>query len=264
MQMHRLLALLTITTLNADACLAGADLDIGISLYSKGDYAAAASFLMAAVKGADAKNPTAHYYLANTCLQLKLVDEAMQEFRQCYKMAPSASTAPLCLQAIRQFGSVKPHSPTHSSSAAATPAPPAHSAAPAPEETDERAPSLPSIPTAPPESPTITAFLEWELYDQAIFLTEAQSRKERVEEQLQQAEECLTKVESLLSSCLPTQARYGESAEQFQKRRERGKARYDGFIAPYKAEVEKRKKVLEEANTIIQTSATAKATLKMK
>lgn len=262
MRKSHLLALLTISVLNSASCLAGADLDIGISLYGKGDYAAAASFLMAAVKGVDSKNPTAHYYLANTCLHLKLVDEAMQEFRQCYKLAPNASTAPLCLQAIRQFGGVKTHPPTPAAAPAAAHA--AHSTASAPEDLDEKAPSLPAIPTAAQESPSIATFLEWELYEQATFLSDAQLRKERVEEQLQQAEECLTKVESLLSSCLPTQARYGESADQFQKRRERGKARYDSFIAPYKAEVEKRKKVLEEANTIIQTCATAKATLKMK
>lgn len=85
--------------------IAGSDLDAGISLYKKGDYRAALSFLQEAVRGADRSNPDAHYMLANTLISCGQTEPALAEYRECYKLAPTGRNAQHCLTALKTYPS---------------------------------------------------------------------------------------------------------------------------------------------------------------
>src|SRR5271163_802715 len=83
----------------------------GVSAYNKGDYTACVTLLTSAVKGQDAKNAAAHYYLAGALLKLNNTKAALEEYRECLKVAPQGASAQFCQQAINHLSVQKPAPP---------------------------------------------------------------------------------------------------------------------------------------------------------
>lgn len=68
--------------------------EVGLKLYSQGDYATASRyFLEAASQGSG--NPNAHYYLADSYLKLNRLAEAQAEYQKILSMAPNSQAARL-------------------------------------------------------------------------------------------------------------------------------------------------------------------------
>ncbi len=87
-------------------CFASQDFERGVSLYSKGQYQAAAdAFVDAAC--AEPKNYAPHYALGSTYMNLGKSGLAVTEYELCLEMYPDAKTKELCKVALRTLsGSV--------------------------------------------------------------------------------------------------------------------------------------------------------------
>lgn len=273
MQFRNVLVSILIATSAVPLALAVDDLTVGIALFNKGNFQQAATYLVRAVRNREAKNPIAHYYLAGTLAHLNQLANALTEYQYCYILDPKGQTGPLCLKAIDLYEpkvaaeKAGKESAAKPPAAAPVPAPaPTQVAPPKPVEIDAkfRALNLPKIQPVETETPDANTFLDWSKYDQAIYLSTAVGRKDRATEALEQMEELVKRVEPMLSSCVPNHPDYGEPEPQFLQRQQKGKAQLDALLGPYKAELEKRKKTLAEAELIVGTSTAAKAELKIK
>lgn len=68
--------------------------DMGLKLYTQGDYATASRYFLEAVRQGD-DNPNVHYYLADSYLKLNRLAEAQAEYQKILALSPNSQAARL-------------------------------------------------------------------------------------------------------------------------------------------------------------------------
>jgi len=251
------------------SCLAQAQSELaqGISLYEKKDYARAQTFFLRAVHGEFKNVAVAHYYLANTLMQTSKVNAALDEYERCYQLAPYSSFSGYCRMMLLRHGR-NPDGNVSASGKNTQTAEPAKAAVPpatdGTKETTDSATSapnhaleaeikalsnrLPRLIAIQKESPQAAEILAGNIFQRAAFLSEAENRKGRATEKLEQARNALSKAETLTLTIVPSQKKFGEGDEEFKTRRADVEKAVAEVLTPYRESV-------KEAETAFQTEA---------
>lgn len=76
------------------------ELQRAYSAYQSGDYDSAVAVLQKLTAAGEANNATAHYYLANALVQMRLPAEALKHYQTALRLNPKGSMADYCKRAV--------------------------------------------------------------------------------------------------------------------------------------------------------------------
>jgi len=251
----------------------------GIALYEKKDFAQAQVYLLKAVHGEFKDVALAHYYLANALMQTSKTNAALDEYERCYKLAPFSSFSGYCRMMLARHGRSADDKGGGQSGAqgrAVIPLPDASKfgAAPAsgkkendvaelpvskPLDADMRALSgrLPRPVVITKETPPASEILAGNIFHRASFLSEAETRKSRAAERLEQARQTLTRAESVTHSFLPSQRKFGESDDEFRIRRAEAEKSISGLLDPFRATVKEAESAFQTESSLFESCLNA-------
>lgn len=255
------------------------DLDVGLALYAKGDYGSAVSFLSSFAGGPGLKNSAAHYALGNALVKVNKVKEAVSAYRQSYKLDPQGKNSADCLRMINYYsgvartgGQVGNQSGNQSGNqggpniigSQTTMSNSGSYGLSKTQLVDPKALAdlknkLPRIPTAARrERPTQAEFLQWSDTEKANFAGEASVRVDKAKQNLNDAQELLKRVESMIYTLVPNSRSYGESEADFRARQEAARSQTYELLTCYRNNVAEKTSILQEESAIL-TQAEASA-----
>ena len=245
-------------------------LKTGIALYERGDYVGAQNYLLKAVSGEFKSVAVAHYYLANTLMHSRKTNAALDEYQVCYNLAPYSSFSGYCRMMLLRHGrnpdGNKDAKQEEKTSSSAKKAPDEKTKAGEQKRCQEQkraeaeakpvtdpevkklSSRLPRLVLLPKESPPAEEIMQGNIYVRSGFIGDAENRKARALERLEQSRQILTKAESLTHSFVPTHKAFGESDEEFKKRREEAEKTVSSLLDPYRENA-------KEAETAFQTES---------
>lgn len=251
-------------------------LQLGTTLLNRGDFASAVDVLTKAAK-VNGANADIHFALANALVKLNRTNEAVKEYRECFRLNPNGKRADYCLQVISYYSNAGRTTASASRSgfttAAAAGTASAQSSVPfstrssSPQSDAPQSPpaadlarirsSLPTIRSCPRERPYLSDIMNWSRNERATYQNDASDRVERARLKLKDAEELLRKANSLTYSLVPSAKNYGESEEQFSLRKAGGCASAEQLLQPFRSELDLRSRILSEEESILSTCQTA-------
>jgi hypothetical protein len=117
--MKRFIVLTLLLTLCSPPALASAYED-GVAQYNKHSYAEAARLLYAATMSEHSNDAVAHYYLANTLLQMRHNDAAKAEYASALKLSPTGAVANYCRTALKTLSTTSSTTPVSDEPAVGT------------------------------------------------------------------------------------------------------------------------------------------------
>lgn len=260
MQMTKYCLAAVLVLLSTTPAHAAGEFEKGVALYGKADYQAALPLLEAAIKSGKAKDATAHYYLANTYLQLGRQAEALREYSVSLRLDPSGPSSGYCQQAINRISS------TVTSQSASLPYP-----AVAPVDTGQSGANskpMSSSPKAIDDSnvvarlPQIPMFRDIEPPRQLLSMSYGSRLRnlERAQQILKQAEDryddakrLLDRAQSMTKTLVPNSRAYGETEADFNTRLTLGQQRQKQLLEPYNKYVDVCRNSLEQTTAIVKT-----------
>lgn len=232
----------------------------GIEFYNRKDYASAQDYLYKAVTGEFKNTAIAHYYLANSLVQLRRINAALDEYQTCYSLAPYSNFSGYCREMLMKHGrnpdekggtaskgSDVAGSPLGKEKQSATPAITESNAITDPELSKLSA-RLPKLIVLSKETPSASDIMAGNKYYRASFIAEAEQRKERANEKLEQSRQALSKAEFLVHSYVPSAKSFGEADDEFRKRRDEAEKAVETLLNPFRENV-------KEAETNFQSES---------
>ena len=232
----------------------------GISSYNRKDYAVAQQFLLKAVDGEFKNVAVAHYYLANTLMQMSKTNAALEEYERCYSLAPFSSFSGYCRMMLIRYGKnpdalTKPGLEKQVSEQQKEKQreqlerPVAVEAKPAADpELAKLSSRLPRLVVITKESPPASDILAGNIYYRSSFLSDAEQRKIRAFDRVEQARQNLSRAESLTHSFVPSSKSFGEGDAEFRTRRAEAEKSIASLLDPFRENV-------KEAETAFQSEA---------
>lgn len=247
----------------------------GISFYEKKDYEMAQECLSKAVVGDHRNAAVAHYYLANCLMQLKKANAALDEYERCYKLAPFSSFSGYCRMMLLRYGRTpdekvetkaagvhgsdnalpspvssqeKPHS---------EPVKTAHDLA-SNEELKQLKGRLPHLVVITRETPLASDVMADTVYFRSAFVAEAEQRKTRAFDRLEQSRQTLKRAESVTHSFVPSVKSFGEADEEFRARRAKAEETVASLLEPFKENVNEAEKVFQAESSLLDNCINAR------
>lgn len=272
-------ALIQVSTATAGIALEASSSDFlstGISLYQKKDYAAAQQYLSRAVSGEHRNVAVAHYYLANSLMQLNKTNAALEEYQHCYNLAPFSSFSGYCRMMLLRYGrtpDAKSESKAaNASSADKTSSPPAFTPEKAAYESGAATQAklaneaevkqlkarLPRLVAIVKETPLALDVMADSIQFRSTFVGEAEQRKTRAFERLEQSRQTLKRAESVTHSFVPSVKSFGETDEEFRSRRARAEETVTSLLEPFRENVNEAEKVFQTESSLLDNCINAR------
>lgn len=238
----------------------------GISSYNRKDYAGAQQYLLKAVNGEFKNVAVAHYYLANSLMQASKTNAALDEYERCYNLAPFSSFSGYCRMMLIRHGK----NPDAVNKTALEKQPREQPK----EQLKEKQTAVESKPATDPElaklssrlprpvvitkeSPPASDILAGNINYRSGFLGEAEIRKNRAFEKVEQARQNLTRAESLTHSFVPSAKSFGESDEEFRNRRADAEKSVTSLLDPFKENVKEAETAFQNESALFESCLNA-------
>ena len=254
----------------------------GITLYERKDYQGAQGYLLKAVTGEFKGVAIAHYYLANSLMQTRKTNAALDEYEVCYSLAPFSSVSGYCRMMLLKYGR-NPESKTGApgqsgqQSTAAKGADALKKTVPDDQEKQqekekqaaaERKPAtdpelarlssrLPRLVILTKETPPASEIAAGNIFGRSGFVGEAEARKNRTFERLEQSRLALTRAESLTHSFVPSAKSFGESDEEFRNRRAEAEKTITALIDPFRENVKEAETSFQAESALLENCINA-------
>lgn len=243
----------------------------GIGLYDKKNYAGAQDVLSKAVTGEFRQSALAHYYLANSLMQLRRTNAALFEYEQAYQLAPFSTFSGYCRQMLSRYGKSAPSVvkvPSASSARSASPDV-ASGESHVGDATSEKKPfeedllrqlasRMPPIPKPEIENPPASVILAGTPFEKYQFLSEALARKNRAAERLEQARALLTRAEAQSHSQIVSARSFGETDVQLKERRANSEKLANSLVEPFKNNITNAERAFEEESRLYDSCLNAR------
>lgn len=245
----------------------------GISLYNKKDYANAQDLLFKAVSGEHKNAAIAHYYYANTLMQLRRTNAALDEYESSYRLAPFSAFSGYCRMMLLRYGRDPEKGQASASSKASPLAESSKASAPLePQSKDmqpaaaERKPDheladvlarMPKPVTIVRENPSVSEIMSNTLSFRSSFLSEAEQRKSRALEKLEQGRKNLTRAESVIHSYVPSVKAFGEAEETFKVRRAESEKIASTALEPFRENIRELERIFESESNLYENCLNA-------
>lgn len=236
----------------------------GLRYYKAQDYSSAAGYFKKAVE-ATPGDPKAHYLYGLAQMQLGKMNDALNSFYQSYQLDPSTSYAPEIRKIWAKYrrtpigkapaaagsqATISPHTSTSSQTQAQAPAGDDEPEV-KPEELEAVKRRLPKINSYSQSGPSLNQFNQWSSMQQGSYLfgnarpalAEAENNSQAAQQQLEQAKK-------QLEVALPVFPNYGETTDDFKKRRARIEKASKVLLEPYQELATDCRNKLQEATTI--------------
>lgn len=244
----------------------------GISLYQKGEYAAAQDCLSRAVNAEHRNVAVAHYYLANSLIQLNKTNAALEEYERCYKLAPFSSFSGYCRMMLIRHGRT-PDAAAETKSAGAQqdlkrPSLPVDKKTYEPvvtaqdtavsEELKQLKGRLPRLVAITKETPSALDVMADSIYFRSSFVAEAEQRKTRAFDKLEQSRQTLKRAESVSHSFVPSAKSFGETDEEFRSRRAKAEETVSSLLEPFKENLNEAEKAFQTESSLLDNCINAR------
>lgn len=246
----------------------------GISLYERNDFAGAEQYLLRAVNGEHKSVAVAHYYLANALMRTRKTNAALDEYERSYRLSPFSSFSGYCRMMLLRHGRNPDGEPggkagpgagsSKGGDALKKTAPDNQEKALKDQEREKQAAAeakpavdpelarltgrLPRLVAILKESPPASDIMAGALTYRSGFVGEAEQRKARAFERLEQSRLNLTRAESITHSFVPSVKSFGEGDEEFRNRRAQAEKTVSGLLDPFRENV-------KEAESAFQTES---------
>ncbi len=252
----------------------------GISLYERKDYAGAQDSLYKAINGEFKNVAIAYYYLANSLMQMRKTNAALDAYERCYDLAPFSSFSGYCRMVLLKNGrsldaragaSGQKNAAGQSSDAlkkaefdkqqkeiqekesqAAVESKPATDP-----ELARLSSRLPRLVVLTKESPPASEIMAGNIFYRSGFVAEAEARKNRAFEHLEQSRQALTRAESLTHSFIPSSKSFGEGDEEFKTRRAEAEKSVSGLLDPFRENVKVAETSFQTESTLLENCINA-------
>lgn len=179
------------------------------------------------------KHPKVEYYLGNSYVRIGNSSQATEAYKRCLDLEPRGPLSEYCHQGLKQMSQHEAH--THA-------APAGSAAGDPPSETKSTSTNLtvqlPPIPKVTAEDPSDETIQSWSNAEKGRFLFQAKERLERAKERSTQAETLVSKVKNITRSLVPSQADFGESSDDFLKRKNEAIKHCSELLQPYETQLE--------------------------
>ncbi len=241
----------------------------GIACYDQKDYTGAEQYLLKAINGEFAHAAIAHYYLANALMQTRKTTAALDQYQTCYELAPFSSFSGYCRMMLLRHGrnpdeknaagksaqenavgknaQEQPRGKISDKQTKVTDLPSETKPATDP-ELAKLSGRLPKPIEIVKESPSASEIMAGNISYRASFVGEAEGRKARALERLEQARQALTRVESMTHSFVPSAKAFGEAEQEFRARRQEAEKSVSSLLDPFRESV-------KAADTAFQTES---------
>jgi len=246
----------------------------GISFYEKKDYEMAQDCLSKAVSGEHKNAAVAHYYFANCLMQLKKTNAALDEYEHCYKLAPFSSFSGYCRMMLLRYGrtpdgkvetkaagvhgsELAPPAPVVQEKPHPEPVKAAHDLA-SNEELKQLKGRLPHLVVITKETPLASDVMADTVYFRSAFVAEAEQRKTRAFDRLEQSRQTLKRAESVSHSFVPSVKSFGEADEEFRVRRAKAEETVASLLEPFKENVNEAEKVFQAESSLLDNCINAR------
>lgn len=243
----------------------------GISFYDKKNYAAAQDVLSKAVTGEFRQSALAHYYLANSLMQLRRTNAAVVEYEQAYQLAPFSTFSGYCRQMLSRYGKSAPSVVKVPSASGARSIGPGNASSDSPEgeissekkpfEEDllrQLASRMPPIPKPEIENPPASVILAGTLFEKSQFISEALARKNRAAERLEQARALLTRAEAQSHSQIVSARSFGETDAQLRERRANSEKLVTSLVQPFRNNITNAERAFDEESRLYDSCLNAR------
>ncbi|MBC7997482.1 MAG: tetratricopeptide repeat protein [Leptolyngbya sp.] len=243
----------------------------GIVFYDKKNYAAAQDVLSKAVTGEFRQSALAHYYLANSLMQLRRTNAAVVEYEQAYQLAPFSTFSGYCRQMLTRYGKTAPSVvkvPSASSARSIGPDTVSNDSAAGgissekkPFEEDllrQLASRMPPIPKPEIENPPTSVILAGTLFEKSQFISEALARKNRATERLEQARALLTRAEAQSHSQIVSARSFGETDAALKERRANSEKLVSDLVQPFRNNVTNAERAFDEESRLYESCLNAR------
>lgn len=266
--------LLLIGDLIASAAFAAAadQLREGISYYNSKNFSAAQDTLSKAVAGEFKQSALAHYYLANSLMQLRKTNAALVEYEQAYQLAPYSTFSGYCREMLMRHAKTAPATVRVPSSSAQRNAgfEPGSASNPVADVSADKKPfdddtlrqlasRMPPIPKPEIENPPASVVLASSPQERFQFLNESLARKNRALEKLEQARTLLAKATTQSHSQIVSARAFGESDNDLKLRRENSEKLVNSLIEPFRNNVTNAERAFEEESRLYDSCLNARA-----
>ncbi|HNB21557.1 MAG TPA: hypothetical protein PKZ32_04025 [Candidatus Melainabacteria bacterium] len=268
-------ALIQVSATTAASALEASSSDFlskGISLYQKKDYAAAQEYLSRAVAGEHRNVAVAHYYLANSLMQLNKTNAALEEYQHCYNLAPFSSFSGYCRMMLLRYGRTpdaksesKAASASTADKTASTPQKAAYESGAASQEklaneaeVKQLKARLPRLVAIVKETPLALDVMADSIQFRSAFIGEAEQRKTRAFERLEQSRQTLKRAESVTHSFVPSVKSFGETDEEFRSRRARAEETVTSLLEPFRENVNEAEKAFQTESSLLDNCINAR------
>lgn len=241
----------------------------GVTYYQKGDFKTASGYLRQAVSGEYRSNPSAHYWLASALLKENRIDEAMVAFAEAYSLSPHTEVGHNSLKALQMYKTRIKQSErlkTQVSSLVRRSMSASPSRSPAPGNAYEVQEPVQLVDQGKLRSiknqlrpiqkhnrpgPSPSDFGAWPVTQQANYVySGAFQAISQARSDISDAQKQLSEAQARANGLVPTFRAYGEEEAKFEERKEASKKAYSQLLEPYRKELEKCTKHLNDAITI--------------
>lgn len=246
---------------------------VGVKLYGEGRYDAAAGFFQQTVK-LDPAHIHARYYLANCLVKLNQYNSAIAQYCECFRLDPSGPQAKHCLDAVHSLrehmqqarsgigtgrrGSVRAGDSGASAGAGASSEDVASSGSRMPDssvnlddsEIEKRLPKI--APFTAQGEVTYSDVVSWGRFRRLRYVQYGHQRVEQASSKVEEARQMLQNAENILKSFVPGRPNFGESHDDFLKRKAAQEDKMAALMEPYQKELQNRQNILQDAKEILR------------
>jgi len=237
-------------------------------LYKGGNYIDAALALKKAINSGQ-KTVVNYYYYADCLMRTDKTAEALDMYRQVYKMSPKSQYGKYALRAMQSQTAqakaqvqksdfkVEQIAPSQKGSNSQSQSSPPAEVTISDADIKRR---LPPIHQSPPSGPSLQEVSLWPLGNQAGYYSEAAARVDAAQQRLDEAQQLLSRATAATGGLSDPFRHYGESEAETRARVEAGKARAESFLKAYNDNVAYYQKQLENEQAILRLCTNARNT----
>lgn len=247
----------------------------GITLYNQKNYVAAQEFLAKAVSGEHRNVAVAHYYYANALMQTNKINAALEEYERCYNLAPFSSFSGYCRMVLLRHGRT-PDSKLETRAAGKNSAEQGGSIpGTTAEKTTRETPAvaekphneaevqalkarLPRLVAIVKETPLALDVMADNISIRSAFVGEAEQRKTRAFERLEQSRQTLKHAEAVTHSFVPSVKSFGETDEEFRARRVQAEETVQSLLTAFRENVNEAEKNFQTESSLLDNCINAR------
>lgn len=230
----------------------------GLRYYQAKDYSSAAGYFKKAVD-AEPNDPKAHYLYGLALMQMGKKNDALRQFYQSFHLNPASSYAGQIKALLQKNNYQSPdavHATPYSKSASTTQAQATSGdqedePAVKQEEVDNIKRKLPRLNSYTQSGPTLSQFMQWPAVQQGSYIFgNARPALAEAENNASVAQQQYDLVKKQLDDFLPVFPNYGESTEEFKKRRGRLSKASQVLLEPYQEKLTECRNTLSDVTAI--------------